>query len=56
MHNWELHLSNMKIIPYGNEANIKLNNVKTQLVIAHEQFHQFIDMVRMNKPTQPTWV
>lgn len=38
------------------DKNINLNNAKTQLVIAHEQFHQLIDMVRENKSTQPAWV
>ncbi|MDV5224571.1 hypothetical protein RZ760_001180 [Providencia rettgeri] len=41
---------------YGDDNNIQLNNAKTQLVMAHEQFHQLIDMIRGNKPSQPTWI
>ena len=38
------------------EANASANTAVTTMIIAHEQFHQLVDMLRGSKAPLPTWL
>ncbi len=41
---------------YGDNVDNQKNNLKTLVVITHEQFHQLIELIRGNSESQPVWI